>query len=211
MAPAPTRRRLSRRQRRTLVLDAALAVFAADGYERAAMDGIAVRAGISKPVLYDHFDSKRELYIAVLGRQVSALRGRVLPAAEPPGRTLEERMRLSALAALSFARDHPEGWLLLFQEPIGDEEIARAFSEMRAAATEAVSEVIATNGFKPPRGVDAEVAARAVARMVMAAIESLGDQALECPSVDLEALLSIYMDLVWVGIRQLVPRPPSGS
>jgi AcrR family transcriptional regulator len=180
--------------------------FAVDGYERASMDRIAARSGVSKPVLYDHFDCKRELYIAVLAQQVRALRGCVLPPASPSTATPGERLRLSARAALSFAREHPDAWRLLFQEPIGDEEIARAFGEMRAAATDAVATVIAAAGFKPPEGVDPDLAARAVAGMLMAAVESLGDHALEHPSVDLDALLSIYMDLVWPGVRQAASR-----
>jgi AcrR family transcriptional regulator len=198
---ATTRRRLSRAHRRALILDAALTAFARNGYDRASMDGIAARAGISKPVLYDHFDSKRGLYTAVLAGQVGALRDRVLPPANSGETTLEERLRLSALGALSFAREHPDAWRLLFQEPIGDKEIARAFDAMRAAATDAVAGVIGANGIKPPQGVDADFAARAAARMLMAAVESLGDHALEHPSVDLDALLSIYMDLVWAGAR----------
>lgn len=206
MAESAPRRRLSRPRRRALILDAALAAFATDGFERASMDRIAARSGISKPVLYDHFDSKRDLYIAVLAQQVRALRGCVLPPASSPDATIEERLRLSARAALIFAREHPDAWRLLFQEPIGDEEITRAFGEMRVAATDAVAAVVAANGFKPPQGVDPDLATRAVAGMLMAAAESLGDRALEHPSVDLDALLSIYMDLVWMGVRQAANR-----
>jgi len=201
VAETATRRRLSRTRRRALILDAALTGFAVDGYDRASVDGIAARSGISKPVLYEHFDSKRELYIAVLEEQVSALRDRVLPPASSATATSRERLRLSVRAALSFARERPNAWRLLFQEPLGDEEIARAFGEMRAAAADAVSAVIVANGFKPPKGVGPDLAARAVAGMLMAAAESLGDHALEHPLVDLDVLLSIYMDLVWPGVR----------
>lgn len=171
------------------------------------MDRIAARAGVSKPVLYDHFDSKRDLYIAVLGQQVGALRLRVLPPAGSPKATIEERLCLSARAALGFAREHPDAWRLLFQEPIGDEEIARAFGRMRAAATEAVAAVLTANGFRAPRETDPELAARAVAGMLMAAVESLGDHTLAYPSVDPDALVSIYRDVVWVGLRRAASPP----
>ncbi len=72
----------------------------------------------------------------------------------------------------------------------------------RAAATEAVAAVIAQSGFKPPRGVDPSLGTRALAGMLMAAAESLGDRALEHPSVDLDALMDIYMGMVWGGARQ---------
>jgi AcrR family transcriptional regulator len=58
--------RLPRRERRTQLLGAALEVFVAQGYHAAAMDDIAERAGVSKPVLYQHFPGKLDLYLALL-------------------------------------------------------------------------------------------------------------------------------------------------
>ena len=58
--------RLPRGERRAQLLEAALEVFVAQGYHAAAMDEIADRAGVSKPVLYQHFPSKLDLYLALL-------------------------------------------------------------------------------------------------------------------------------------------------
>ncbi|MEO5852768.1 MAG: TetR/AcrR family transcriptional regulator [Nocardioides sp.] len=58
--------RLPRTQRRAQLLESALEVFVAQGYHAAAMDDIAERAGVSKPVLYQHFPGKLELYLALL-------------------------------------------------------------------------------------------------------------------------------------------------
>src|SRR4051795_4008768 len=58
--------RMPRDQRRAQLLDAANEVFTTRGYHAAAMDDIAAAAGISKPVLYQHFDSKLDLYLALL-------------------------------------------------------------------------------------------------------------------------------------------------
>lgn len=57
---------MPRRERRAQLLESALEVFAAQGYHAAAMDDIAERAGVSKPVLYQHFPGKLDLYIALL-------------------------------------------------------------------------------------------------------------------------------------------------
>ena len=65
--------RLPRDERRALLLAAALEVFTAAGYHSAAMDEIADRAGVSKPVLYQHFPSKLELYLAVLDLHIDSL------------------------------------------------------------------------------------------------------------------------------------------
>ncbi|MDP4015470.1 MAG: TetR/AcrR family transcriptional regulator [Candidatus Nanopelagicales bacterium] len=58
--------RLPRKQRRLQLLEAARSVFVAMGFHSASMDDIAARAGVTKPVLYQHFGSKRDLYLAVL-------------------------------------------------------------------------------------------------------------------------------------------------
>jgi AcrR family transcriptional regulator len=57
---------MPRRERRAQLLESALEVFVAHGYHAAAMDDIAERAGVSKPVLYQHFPGKLDLYLALL-------------------------------------------------------------------------------------------------------------------------------------------------
>ncbi len=64
--PTPRGGRLPRRERRAQLLESALEVFVAQGYHAAAMDDIAERAGVSKPVLYQHFPGKLDLYLALL-------------------------------------------------------------------------------------------------------------------------------------------------
>ena len=65
--------RLPRDQRRIQLLDAASEVFASKGYHAAAMDDIADAAGVSKPVLYQHFPSKLDLYLALLDQSCDRL------------------------------------------------------------------------------------------------------------------------------------------
>src|ERR1700740_1174744 len=73
-ATSPRRgNRLPRDERRGQLLIAASDIFVDRGYHAAGMDEIAERAGVSKPVLYQHFSSKLELYLAVLNRHVENL------------------------------------------------------------------------------------------------------------------------------------------
>ena len=65
--------RLPRNARRTQLLGAALDVFVERGYHAASMDDIADEAGVSKPVLYQHFPSKLELYLALLDSSVDTI------------------------------------------------------------------------------------------------------------------------------------------
>ncbi len=65
--------RLPRRERRVQLLESALEVFVNHGYHAAAMDDIAEKAGVSKPVLYQHFPGKLELYLALLDSSCDAI------------------------------------------------------------------------------------------------------------------------------------------
>src|SRR5215217_8120792 len=65
--------RLPRKARRAQLLDSALEVFVAQGYHAAAMDDIAERAGVSKPVLYQHFPGKLDLYLALLDQSCDTI------------------------------------------------------------------------------------------------------------------------------------------
>ncbi len=65
--PLPDRpSRLPAARRRRQLLDAALATFSAGGFHGTSMDDVAMAAGVTKPVLYQHFGSKRALYLELL-------------------------------------------------------------------------------------------------------------------------------------------------
>src|SRR5215218_8045949 len=102
------KRRLSAEERRRVILDAAMRVFARDSFAGASMDGIAASAGISKPVVYDHFASKLELYAATL----THLRARLITlgaaAVEAKSGDRLERMREAMQVFFGFAAEEPE-------------------------------------------------------------------------------------------------------
>lgn len=69
--------RLPRAQRRAQLLDAAIPQFARDGYHRTSMESIAKAAGVTKPVLYQHFSSKEALYLEVIRTVGSTMAGEI--------------------------------------------------------------------------------------------------------------------------------------
>ena len=106
--PATARgQRLPRRERRAQLLTAAREVFVGQGYHAAAMDDIAERAGVSKPVLYQHFPGKLDLYLALLDAGTDALVAAVSRALEA---TNDNKLRVEATMAayLEFV-DDPSG------------------------------------------------------------------------------------------------------
>src|ERR1700709_1420683 len=110
--------RLPRDERRGQLLIVASDVFVESGYHAAGMDEIADRAGVSKPVLYPHFSSKLELYLAVLQRHVDNLVSGVRQALRT---TTDNRQRLRAAvqAFFDFIEHDGQGYRLIFENDDG--------------------------------------------------------------------------------------------
>ena len=116
--------RLPRLARRRQLLDAALEVFVARGYHAAAMDEIADRAGVSKPVLYQHFPGKQELYLALLDESVERLIDAVSAALRS---TEDNRDRVNATFAAYFGyiTEHSGAYRLVFESDFTSEPAVR--------------------------------------------------------------------------------------
>jgi AcrR family transcriptional regulator len=126
MTEAPARNvRLSRSARRAQLLVAARDVFAAQGYHAAAMDDIAERAGVSKPVLYQHFPGKLELYRALLTTCSDELVERV---GDAIARTHDNRERVTAAVAayFDFVAGDGQAYRLVFESDLRGEPEAAA-------------------------------------------------------------------------------------
>jgi AcrR family transcriptional regulator len=145
MVTTPTTRgvRLPRSQRREQLLGAALGVFVAQGYHAAAMDDIADRAGVSKPVLYQHFPSKLELYLALLDASTDAL---VEAVRQALAATTDNKLRVEATVAAYFAyvSDQDGAFRLVFESDLTSEPAVRErVDRATEVCAEAVMDVIA--------------------------------------------------------------------
>ncbi|MCW2886699.1 MAG: hypothetical protein QOE54_1272 [Streptosporangiaceae bacterium] len=111
--------------RRRQLLGAAQEVFVAQGYHAAAMDEIAERAGVSKPVLYQHFPGKLELYLALLDEHAEALVTRVRDALAS---TPENKSRVAATmqAFYDFVSGEGEAFRLVFESDLRNVAPVRA-------------------------------------------------------------------------------------
>ncbi|KRA39363.1 TetR family transcriptional regulator [Nocardioides sp. Root614] len=116
--------RLPRRERRAQLLAAALEVFVAQGYHAAAMDDIAERAGVSKPVLYQHFPGKLELYLAILDTACDAIIANCRKALES---THDNKQRVAAAMDAFFVYvGHDTGaFRLVFESDLTNEPAVR--------------------------------------------------------------------------------------
>lgn len=136
------RRRMRAPERRAQLLDVARKVFGTSGFHTVTMDDVAREAGITKPILYDHFPSKRQLYLALLEADLDDLRKRLHTALEQ-SRGNRERIRASFQAYFDFVDDHAEGFRLLMTEAVGSEQDFRGMVErFRRDVHAEVTEVI---------------------------------------------------------------------
>ncbi|MEU8301311.1 TetR/AcrR family transcriptional regulator [Micromonospora sp. NPDC048909] len=137
--PGPARR-LPRAQRREQILAAATEAFARNGFTATGLDEIAAEAGITRVLLYRHFDSKTDLYEAVLDRFCAVLSDHV---AEPVGGFTDA----SIDGLLKAATADPAGFRLLFAHAAREPEFKARVEQFRADITAAahlqISQVVA--------------------------------------------------------------------
>jgi AcrR family transcriptional regulator len=141
--PPARRTRLPRSARRTQLLGAAREVFVAQGYHAAAMDEIAERAGVSKPVLYQHFPSKLELYLALLDQGTESLLAAVRDALAASTDN-EVRVAATTQAYFDFVSEPGSVFRLVFESDLmGEPQVRERVERVTQECAELASEVIA--------------------------------------------------------------------
>src|SRR5215469_12819304 len=134
--PTPAKRKLlPRAERAASILRAASRTFARGGYAATSMDDIAAEAGVSKLMLYRHFNSKHELYEAVLAEVRSRLDAIEHRPATLVGLTLAEGLREAAatlVATIRAAREVPDAYRLLYEHAAHEPEFAAHAGSIRA-------------------------------------------------------------------------------
>ncbi|MEU6217167.1 TetR/AcrR family transcriptional regulator [Streptomyces sp. NPDC047022] len=142
-AARPRGTRLPRRARRNQLLGAAQEVFVAQGYHSAAMDDIAERAGVSKPVLYQHFPGKLDLYLALLDQHCEALLQAVRGALASTTDN-KQRVRATMDAYFAYVEDDGGAFRLVFESDLTNEPAVRErVDKVTVECAEAICEVIA--------------------------------------------------------------------
>jgi AcrR family transcriptional regulator len=138
----PRSSRLPRHERRRQLLDAALEVFVSQGYHAAAMDDIAERAGVSKPVLYQHFPGKLELYLALLDESVGTLLDTVRDALRS---NPDPKQRVAATfgAYFEYVGGNGQAYRLVFESDLSNEPAVREkLEEVQRQCAEMVSRAV---------------------------------------------------------------------
>ena len=189
--------RLPRDERRAQLLSAALEVFASNGYHGAAMDEIAEAAHVSKPVLYQHFPSKRDLYLALLDSHLASLADLMKKAL---GSTTDNRERVRAVirAYYEFIAADDQAHRLVFQSDLlNDTDVASRLETFNRGFSEAIAEVIASDTKLPL--VEAQLLGRGLAGMAQVSARHWLETS---TTLDIDVAADLVSRLAWRGISR---------
>lgn len=196
------RRRMSAPARRQRIETAAIEVFAERGYDAAALGEIATAAGVTRTVLYDHFRSKRELYLQVLDSQNAAMLAEVGAGITSAGGG-PERLRSTVAAYLSFARQRPSARRLLVDPiPTGDTELDQVLAAYRTARTQAVTAMLAPDLARSGVAVGSDESA-VVVELLITGVDGVARWWQEHPAASLEDVTDIAARLLWNGLPRI--------
>jgi AcrR family transcriptional regulator len=206
MSQTPRSARLPAAQRRQAILDATLAIVSRRGYEGASVREIAALVGVTVPVLYDHFPSKKALQVALIEREGAALLSHAQQQREAG--SWAELVHDSIDAFFAFVEDHPDSWRLIFVEMPVDPDLAAAQSRVLADATRATTGMIAAiPAWGLSRPVPRERADPMLAEGVRSALTGLARWWWHHRDTPREDVVTIAYDLLYTGLDRLCQAP----
>src|ERR1035437_230914 len=164
--------RVPRAVRAEQLLDLAGRVFARRGVHAASMDELARRAGVSKPVIYDHFGSKEQLFATCVRRTGEVLADRVARAVRSES-DLRARLRAGSIAYFRFLEEQLEAWVVLFaDEEVRDARFAAEASRIRRRQSDLMIRLMAESSGTGP-GHEGRARLEAMTFAIAGAYESL--------------------------------------
>jgi AcrR family transcriptional regulator len=201
--PDQSKGRLSFSERRAVILAAASEVLAANGYEQASMREIAKASEVTTPVLYDHFHSKIDLYLAVVQHHAEKL---IVSWSDPPEMaSTAELFKQSTKAFFSWIRQNENSWRILFMDNPRDPVAIQAHQQVRGLATEAVAKLFERlPQANLPGSVDAAEANLAIAAQLTGAGNALATWWWDNRDIPTEAIVELNYELMWNGLRSFI-------
>jgi len=196
------KRRMTAAHRREKILESARLAFSEAGYRDVSLKSIATRAGVSKALLYEHFDSKVDLYEAILEIHGAELL-EAIETAVRSSESAEERVRAGIEAFLAFAEDRRGSWRIIFGA-VPDPAVVRAQEDLRDRIVTAIAAIVEEEVLLVrPDQPEHQLFAAMQAQQTLGAMRALSDWWDRNPSVPRESVLEAAMDFVWLGGERL--------
>lgn len=190
--------RLPAGERREQIIDVAIPVFARRGFHGASMNDVAEAAGVTKPVLYQHFASKQDLHLALIDdvgkRMITAISKGTAGATNGKNQT-----ELGFQAYFRWVADDRDAFLLLFStQASGDETATKAIRRITSDAASAIAPLIAVE-------IDHEKQ-RTLAHGLVGLAEGVSRRLVERgEDFDPDELARLVANLAWAGLRSIGP------
>jgi AcrR family transcriptional regulator len=199
MSDRPTTTRLPAAARRQQLLDVALEAFSRQGFHQTSMNDIADAAGVTKPVLYQHFSSKRDLFLELLRDLGGRLREEVGKAAAEAGGP-RQQVEAGMLAYFRWVEDHRAGFKILFDgETRRDREFVAEAAKVEHDIAESIASLIVVEGLDESRR-------RLLAFGIVGLSETTSRYWLsEQTDLTPDQLAAQVSELAWGGLRGLRP------
>jgi len=186
-------------ERRVQLLEVARRVFGTSGFHAVSMEAVAKEAGVTKPILYDHFSSKKDLYLALIDADLAVLHDSVRQALDSPIGN-RERIRASFEAYFDFVDEEADGFRLLMQETVGAE---RDFRERVEKVREQILSEVADLIVRESRGNLDRVHAETVAAALIGMVETVAQRDPAASPERRKAAVDTLVRLAWRGITEL--------
>jgi AcrR family transcriptional regulator len=202
----PFKSRLSREERRAKILNAAEDRFAQRGFDAASLAEVAEAAEITKAVIYEHFDSKTNLYISILEQRTAELVALIYERMDTleESSSAKESLRAALDAFFAFAEQRPSAWKLLFREPPTETAIAEAGTGLRAAASAAVAERLRRHPAAQAAGLTAaDPQITCAAEFLMGGMIAVAGRWYPDQETPRDETVDALLRLAWPGLEQL--------
>jgi AcrR family transcriptional regulator len=189
------------KERREQLLEVGRSLFAERGFEATSIEEIASRAGVSKPVVYEHFGGKEGLYAVVIDREMQALMERItttLTAGHP--RVMLEQ---AAMALLTYIEEESDGFRILVRDSPVPSQTGSFSSLLNDIATQV--EYILAGEFER-RGFEEKLSAM-YSQMLVGMVVLTGNWWLEVQSPPRDVVVAHLVNLAWNGLSGMESNP----
>ncbi|TFV58811.1 UNVERIFIED_ORG: TetR/AcrR family transcriptional regulator [Bacillus sp. AZ43] len=189
-------------QRRRQLLDIGRELFAQRGFEATSVEEVAAHAGVSKPVVYEHFGGKDGLYAAVVDREMQAVLGRFTAAMALPERP-REMLETAALVLLDYIEEETDGFRVLTRDAPGAGGGA-SFSSLLGEVARRVEHILGEQF--GDRGYDARLA-QLYSQALVGMVGLVGQWWLDNRTIDKHVVAAHLVNLSYNGLAHLDPAP----